>query len=175
MTPLRTPNLELELNNNIAFMSIKGTMSQTALESGLDWMDQVSEANDNFNICVDIASNNFDDLSAARTEFLRVGRVLRHAPTAEKCAVLTDSAFLKNSAKVEGAVIPGLEINAFDLEEGSVAEKWLNDEPIIQEVVIEPKVEEVRAEAIPQPVDAPEDTLPTHNPWDSLDLSKVDI
>ena len=172
MTPLRTPNLEL--NNNIAFMSVKGTMSQTALENGLDWMNQVSEANDNFNICIDIASDNFDDLSAARAEFLRVGRVLRHAPTADKCAVLTDSAFLKNSAKVEGAVIPGLEINAFDLDASKVAEKWLNDEPVIQESIQVAQVKETPIDVTAKSTDD-DDALPSHNPWDSLDLSKVDV
>mgnify|MGYP000079548810 CR=1 FL=1 len=165
MTPLRKENLELELTNNIAFMSVTGEMTADSLNEGLAWIDQASEANDNFNICVDLKSENFDDLSAARQQFLNVGRVLRHAPCAEKCAVLTDSDFLKNSAKVEGAVIPGLEINAFDLNEAETAEKWLNGEPIIDEA---PQEQEQEAEPLSQPE-------LVANPWDNLNMAKVDI
>lgn len=161
MTPLRKENLELELTNNIAYMSVTGEMTSDSLNEGLAWIDQAVEANDNFNICVDLASENFDDLSTARQQFLHVGRVLRHAPIAEKCAVLTDSDFLKNSAKVEGAVIPGLEINAFDLDESETAERWLNDEPVF----------DVPTAAAPETPEEKEKS----SAWDQLDLSKVDI
>lgn len=176
MTPLRTENLELKLNNNIAFMSVNGTMSKDSLDEGLSWMDQVAETEESFNICVNIDTENFDDLSAAREEFIRVGRVLRHAATAEKCAILSDSAFLRNSAKIEGAVIPGLEINAFDLNEATTAEKWLKDEPTLDTPANR------AAEKTPA---TPKAAAPSHdsatsqeqaaNPWDKLDLTKVDI
>ncbi|MGJ8562236.1 MAG: STAS/SEC14 domain-containing protein [Alphaproteobacteria bacterium] len=171
MTPLRKENLELEFNNNIAFMSVKGTMSSDSLNEGLAWMDQVAETNDNFNICVDMAYENFDGLGAARAEFLRVGRVLRHALSAEKCAVLTDSTFLQNSAKVEAAAIPGMEINAFGIEDREIAQKWLNDEPVIETATtgLDHVNEQIEAEAEVSQAEL------TANPWDNLNMSKVDV
>ena len=169
---MRNENLELELNNNIAFMSVTGKMSADSLNEGLAWIDQVTQANDNFNICVDIAADNFTDLSAAREEFLHVGRVLRHAQSAKKCAVLTDSQFLKNSAKVESAVIPGLEINTFDLADSGTAEMWLKDEPLIEAVNSTPVI--TQQETVTQPLPKPESKL-SENPWAKLDMSKVDI
>lgn len=170
MTPLRKENLELELSENIAFMSVTGTMTTDSLNEGLAWIDAVTEANDNFNICVDIQEENFDNLGAARAEFIRIGRVLRHATSAEKCAFLTDSEFLKNSAKVEGAVLPGIEINAFDVHQSDIAQKWLNDEDLIAATTGTDHVHEtLEAEAR---VSQPE---LVSNPWDNLNMSKVDI
>ncbi|WP_136439267.1 STAS/SEC14 domain-containing protein [Pacificoceanicola onchidii] len=40
-------------------------------------------------------------------------------------AVLTDSALLRTAAEIEGAVIPGIAIKAFELDEEAAAEAWL--------------------------------------------------
>lgn len=132
MTPLATENLNLKFEDNVAHIRVKGSLAQDALEAGLDWMDEAAEANDNFNIRVEMAQDDFEDLSEIRSEFTRVGRMLRHAPAAEKCAVLTDSLFLRNSAKVEGAALPGLELNTFDLKAQEVAQNWLRDQPLTE-------------------------------------------
>lgn len=139
MTPLKTENLDLTFTDNIAHITVSGAMKRDTLEAGLAWMDEVVEANDNFSIRVDMAKDDFADLGEISGEFKQVGRILRHASLeenlgADKCAVLTDSMFLRNSAKVEGAVIPGLDVNTFALDAGAVAEKWLQDEPLVESV-----------------------------------------
>ena len=133
MTPLKTETLDLTFNDSIAHITVSGAVARETLEAGLNWMDEVVEANDNFAVRVDMAKDDFADLGEISGEFKNVGRLLRHAVEAEKCAVLTDSLFLRNSAKVEGAVIPGLEINTFAPEAAEVAEAWLKDEPLIEE------------------------------------------
>lgn len=173
MTPLRTKNLELKLDNDIAFMSVTGTMSEDSLSEGLAWMDEVALAKDKFNLCVKIAVEDFDDLGAARAEFLRIGRLLRHAGSADKCAVLTNSQFLRNSAKVESAVIPGLEINAFELSEADTAESWLKGEPLIE--TAEPEPSAAPAKQVSQARVLKTNPAPKKSPWDNLDVSKVDI
>jgi len=137
MTPLKTENLDLTFNNNVAHITVSGAMAKDSLEAGLEWIDKVVEANDNFSIRVDMASDDFADLGEISGEFKQVGRMLRHASLeenlgADKCAVLTDSMFLRNSAKIEGAVIPGLDLNTFALEADDVAEKWLRNEPLVE-------------------------------------------
>ena len=42
-----------------------------------------------------------------------------------KAAVLTDRNWLKKVSEFEGALIPGLEIKAFQLDEREAAEAWL--------------------------------------------------
>jgi len=44
----------------------------------------------------------------------------------DKCAVLADATWLKAVASVEGALIPGLTIKAFDLDNTAAAEAWLS-------------------------------------------------
>jgi hypothetical protein len=41
--------------------------------------------------------------------------------------VLSDTAWLRTATEVEGALIPELEIKAFDLHEAGAAEAWLNE------------------------------------------------
>ncbi|WP_034389033.1 SpoIIAA family protein [Hellea balneolensis] len=163
MTPLKTENLDLTFNNNVAHITVKGAMAKDSLEAGLEWIDQVVEANDNFSIRVDMAKDDFADLSEISGEFKQVGRMLRHASLeenlgADKCAVLTDSMFLRNSAKVEGAVIPGLELNTFGLDADDVAEKWLRDQPLTQdkaprETASNETAETIHASAGPAPTE----------------------
>lgn len=47
----------------------------------------------------------------------------------DRCAVLTDEAWLRTAADIEGALIPGLEIKGFGLEEIETAENWLAGTP----------------------------------------------
>ena len=44
----------------------------------------------------------------------------------KKAAVLTDKTWLKKVSEFEGALIPGLEIKAFQLNKREAAEAWLN-------------------------------------------------
>ena len=168
MTPLRTENLEMKLEGGVAYMSVSGTMSTEALEQGLAWIDGLVEANDNFNICVDMAKDNFEDLSAASAEFRRVGRVLRHAQTSKKCAVLTDSNFIRNSAKVEGSVLLGMDLNTFDLSEAGSAARWLRGEPMTA-----PKTLAEIREAVDTP-ENPRESAEAESAWDNLKFKNVD-
>lgn len=43
----------------------------------------------------------------------------------DRCAVLSDSGWLRKAAEVEGALFPGLEIRSFELTETEQAEAWL--------------------------------------------------
>jgi len=165
MTPLKTETLDLTFEDNVAHIAVTGAMAKDTLEAGLEWIDEVVEANDNFSIRVDMAKDDFADLGEISGEFKQVGRMLRHASLeenlgADKCAVLTDSLFLRNSAKVEGAVIPGLEVNTFALDATDVAQSWLQDEPLLEmapktetQNVKEPQAEKIHASAGPAPTE----------------------
>ncbi|MEM6481755.1 MAG: STAS/SEC14 domain-containing protein [Pseudomonadota bacterium] len=43
----------------------------------------------------------------------------------DRCAVLSDAAWIRTSAEIEGAIIPGIEIKSFALGEDTAAEAWL--------------------------------------------------
>jgi len=165
MTPLITENLDLKFEDNIAYMSVSGQVTKESLHAGYEWFGEVAEANEDFNICVDMAKADFPDLSAVADQFRNISNVLRVAPTAEKCAILSDSVFVRNSAKVEGAVIPGLDLQTFKLDQAEPADKWLKGEPLLEQTV-----ETLAAE--PEGDDQTEASA--GGAWDSLNLAKVD-
>jgi len=181
MTALHSDNLNLKYEDGIAYMSVSGTVSQEEMAESLGWFSDVAESNDNFNMCVDMAKSDFDGLGEVRKGFTRVADVLRAVPSVDKCAVLTDSMFLRNSAKVEGAVIPGLEIEAYKIEDIAPAVSWLKDEDTADIAVQEtrPSVTDAITEVEAAPVTTPplvNELVETKsdNPWDNLKLAKVD-
>lgn len=164
MIPLKTENLDLKLNNNIVHLDISGPLAKESVEASLEWIkkfqNNASEANDNFAIQVDMPKGEFEDLSEMSRQFQTIGRMLRHSKSADKCAVITDSIFVRNSAKVESSVIPGLEIRTFDFDDTDVAKRWLKDEPLIQDV----------DEAL-----SVVDKVQSDNPWDNLKIRNLSL
>lgn len=43
----------------------------------------------------------------------------------DRCAVLSDAAWLRTAAEIEGALFPGITIKSFPLDEAEAAEAWL--------------------------------------------------
>lgn len=43
----------------------------------------------------------------------------------DRCAVLSDAAWIRTTAEIEGALFPGIAIKAFTLEDTDAAEAWL--------------------------------------------------
>ena len=64
-------------------------------------------------------------LGAIGVEFSRLPKLFGLLGAFDKCAVLSDSDWLKKAAEIEGAIFPGIEIKSFDLDQRDVAEEWL--------------------------------------------------
>lgn len=196
MNPLKTQNLELTLDDEIVQMSVNGPMTNKTVQSTFEWIEtaqtEAAGANDNLQLCVEMQSENFTDLAEASQQFRRVGEVLRRAHDIDRCALITDSNWIRNSAKIEGAVIPGLELMAFEPEEATAAKKWLRDEPLVEdatEPTAEPtaalhaqKAEDAANAAIITPqspqkaTSLPESApAPADNPWENFSVKNLDL
>lgn len=180
MTALNRENLEIKFEENVAFLTLSGAVAQDDMDEGLGWFDALCASEDSFTICVEMAKNDFEDLGEVSKEFRRVARVMRRAVNAKKCAVLTDSLFLRNSAKVEGAVVPGLDLQTFAIKSKDNAVRWLRGESLLDDA---PQITAPAATLAPQAPqagltkktpsnDSEKDSV---NPWDNLDLKKVDL
>ncbi|GGX72297.1 hypothetical protein GCM10011309_23260 [Litorimonas cladophorae] len=192
MNPLKTQNLELTLDDEIVQMSVNGPMTNETVQSTFEWIETAQAeavgANDNLQLCVEMQSENFTDLAEASQQFRRVGEVLRRAHDIDRCALITDSNWIRNSAKIEGAVIPGLELMAFEPEEATAAKKWLRDEPLVGEAaeltpalhaqeaqdvantaIITPQSPQ-KATSLPKSAPAPAD-----NPWENFSVKNLDL
>jgi hypothetical protein len=179
MQALKTENLELTLDDQIVQMSVNGPMTSETVQSSFEWIENVqseSATNDNLQLCVEMQADNFSDLAEASQQFRRVGEVLRRAHDIDRCALITDSTWIRNSAKIEGAVIPGLELMAFAPENAESAEKWLRDEPLIEE---EPETAVMTAQS-PQkatelPPSAPAPDTKSGSAWDGFTVKGLDL
>ncbi|KLI63354.1 hypothetical protein AAV99_10280 [Aurantiacibacter marinus] len=64
-------------------------------------------------------------LGALAVEFSMLPRLFGLLAKYDKCAVLSDSDWVRRATEIEGALIPGLEIRSFTLSEAESAEVWL--------------------------------------------------
>jgi hypothetical protein len=66
-------------------------------------------------------------LGAFAVELARLPQLLRLLHRFQRCAVLTDTAWLRTASEVEGALIPGLQVRAFRSDQELEAEDWLTE------------------------------------------------
>ncbi len=64
-------------------------------------------------------------LGAMGVEFSRLPEAFRFIKKFDRAAVLVDKKWVIKASEIEGALIPGLKIKAFDLDQESEAEAWL--------------------------------------------------
>lgn len=64
-------------------------------------------------------------LGAFRVEFSRIPKLFKLIKNFDRAAVLTEKKWVRTVSEIEGALIPGLKIKAFTLDQEAEAEAWL--------------------------------------------------
>jgi len=67
----------------------------------------------------------FPTLGAIAVELSRLPEAFRFIRKFDRGAVIANKNWVKKASEIEGALIPGLEVKAFDLDEEAEAENWL--------------------------------------------------
>lgn len=67
----------------------------------------------------------FPTFGAIGVELSRLPKLLKLIGKFDRAAVLVDKGWLKKVSEIEGALMPGLEIKAFDRDQEAEAEAWL--------------------------------------------------
>ncbi|GAD00817.1 STAS/SEC14 domain-containing protein [Agarivorans albus] len=65
-------------------------------------------------------------LSALAVEFARIPEMFKVIRQFKRAAVLCDKQWVQTISELEGKLIPGLSIKAFDMVQADQAEQWLN-------------------------------------------------
>ena len=68
----------------------------------------------------------FPTFGAIGIELSRIPELFKLIRKFDRIAVLADKNWVKKAGEIEGALIPGLEIKAFDLDEEAEADNWLS-------------------------------------------------
>ena len=106
-------------------LEISGTIDTQAMETGLDALIAHSDEIENGVMLYTITNFTWPGLGAIGVELSRLPKLFGLLGKFDKCAVLSDASWLRTAAEVEGKIIPGLAIKAFELDERAAAEAWL--------------------------------------------------
>jgi hypothetical protein len=67
-------------------------------------------------------------MGAIAAEFARMPQLFGLLMKFDRCAVLSDTPWLRTAAEMEGAIFPMLTIKSFELDEEEDAKRWLDGE-----------------------------------------------
>ena len=106
-------------------IELNGEIDAAGMESGLNKLLELCEDLDNGKLFYQITDFKMPTLAALGVEFMMMPKLFRLISKVDKAAVLTDEHWIKTASVIEGALIPGLEIKAFDLGEDDAAMEYL--------------------------------------------------
>lgn len=110
-------------------IEVQGRIDADAMREGLDALIAESEGIRNGLMFYRITDFSFPSLEAIGVEFRRLPKLFALIGRFDKCAVVSDEGWLRTAAEIEGAVIPGLTIKAFEPDAEAAAEAWLTAGP----------------------------------------------
>ncbi len=112
-----TNRLDIEMSGKLDAESMKVALIELVCKS---------EDNKNGKLLYVIIDFQLPTLSAIGIEFSRLPSMFCLMKRFNRAAVLTDKTWLKKVSEFEGALFPGLEIKAFDIDQKTEAEAWLS-------------------------------------------------
>ena len=116
-----TPNGENRLD-----IEMSGKLNAEDMNIALDEFVKKSKDIENGRMLYKVIDFHLPSLDAIKIEFSRLPEMFGLMKKFDRAAVLTDKAWLKKVSELEGALFPGLEIKAFDIEQKAEAEAWLS-------------------------------------------------
>ena len=128
MTPIQTAALKAEIDDSIVRLSVTGTPTKDELDSVMSWFDELQANYQDIPLYLEMPKMHFDGLGDMRKAFLGLAHIMRGMEDVEKCAIVTDSPFLRSTAQVEGAVLPNMEVDTFGIVDLAEAEEWLEED-----------------------------------------------
>ncbi|MGQ7959041.1 STAS/SEC14 domain-containing protein [Pseudomonas sp. SP16.1] len=105
-----------------------GKLDSDAMRVALDELIQAAEGIEHGQMLYRIGSFEWPTLGAVGVELGRIPQLLRFIRQFDRVAVVADQQWLRTASAVEGALIPGLTIKAFDSIHEAEAEAWLQQQ-----------------------------------------------
>ncbi len=112
--------------DGLVVIELNGEIDATAMEVVLNQLVEIASDMQGIKMLYRITNFEWPSLSALGVEFKKLPQLLRLIARTDRIAVLTDEAWIATISEVEGALIPGVEIKAFELQEEPAALAYLN-------------------------------------------------
>ena len=107
---------------------MSGKLDSDSMRKALDELVKSCEGISHGKMLYDVVDYHLPTLSAITIEFSRLPKMLGLIRQFSKAAVLTDKTWLKRISELEGKLIPGLQIKAFERDNRTAAVQWLEEE-----------------------------------------------
>lgn len=108
-------------------LTISGPIDSDQMRAGLEAFLACLEDKKKTDFLYTISNFEMPSLKAIGVEFTYVPMLMASLRKIGKVAVLSDEAWLRTAAEVEGKLIPGLTIESFTADERAAAEDWLQN------------------------------------------------
>ena len=106
-------------------IALSGKVETEQMTKALDNLIELSQGVEHGTMMYKISDFSLPSLGAIGVEMARLPQLFGLLSKFDKCAVLSDSSWLRTAAAVEGALFPGIDIKAFEMDEAEAAETWL--------------------------------------------------
>jgi hypothetical protein len=107
-------------------IQLSGKLNSEEMTVALDELVSKSEGIENGTMLYDIIDFHIPSLGAIGIELSRLPSMFGLMKKFVRAAVLSDKTWIQKVSELEGALIPGLEIKAFDRDQKEAAEAWLS-------------------------------------------------
>ena len=111
-------------------IDFRGDIDADEMRDGLDELSDLSKGMAHGVMRTRISEFSPPLLSEIEVEAMHLPKLFALIDRFDRCAVLTDSRWLKKIASFEGAIIPGIEIRSFEPMDIAAAEIWLGKDPV---------------------------------------------
>lgn len=106
-------------------LEASGTIDAAAMEKGLEELLRLTRDRERVNMLYIVKGITMPELSALAVEMKYIARLFGLLRKMRRVAVVSDQGWVRTAAEIEGALIPGLRIKAFDAREEAAARAWL--------------------------------------------------
>lgn len=107
-------------------IEMSGKMDTEEMKTALDELVSKSKTIENGKMLYDVIDFHLPSLGAIVIEFSRLPSMFKFITKFDRAAVLTDKTWLKKVSELEGTLVPGLQIKAFNRDQKGEAEAWLS-------------------------------------------------
>jgi hypothetical protein len=116
-------------SDNRVDLDLAGTLDAETMRNALSELIEKSEGVSGGRMLYKISDFAFPTLGAIGVEMGYLPKLFGLLGKFDKCAVLSDAAWIRNAAELEGRMFPGIEIKAFAMDDSAAAEAWLARDP----------------------------------------------
>ncbi len=107
-------------------IELSGKLNTEEMKVALDELTSKSKDIINGKMLYEITDFHFPSLGAIAVEFSRLPSLFGLIKKFNRTAVITDKIWIKKVSEFEGALLPSLEIKAFNRDQKAEAEAWLS-------------------------------------------------